>query len=751
MLIVQNGSGAIHAPVIGGNALAMTSFEGDGGQVVFLVGEDGLTVTRAVVNAAGAMQISGSFLLPISRKLGVDVGVEILDFPAGPRLAFTGLENGRLLTYVLNSAGQVGQSAWIDLGLPQNEVPLATTSVLTTDGGFIFSVSDAVNAIYVNSVILGGDIVSTHSQAAEPDSETVFGTLMPMEVGGITLLLVADTANDALLTYAVSTTGVLIYANQIGEEQGLALPDISLIETVQVAGRSFAIVGSSGNDSLTVLEVSDSGELIALDQISDDQVSMFDGLSQLSVLQVGARAFVFAGGKDGGFSMFEILPSGRLVSVVHQTNELSGDLSGSVRLEAAVVGGVIQILATSRNDADLRSFLIQIGDLGQLVETTGNGAQVSGQNSNDTIVSSHMEVLLTGHAGADHFVFDVPLGTEGSLGEITDFQVGIDRISFPQFVLAYRPEDFSFISTPDGALISYANADLLITSASGIPLEQANFSLSSLIDADHNFVGNAPGVPETNDEDPPPPEGLVLNGTAGNDRLIGENGDDTLSGGAGDDVLIGNAGNDTMFGGDGVDQLIGGDGDDFIYGGTSAADLRDVINGGAGNDSLDGGYGNDLVYGGDGNDTITGGFGADKLVGQNGNDILTGSALGDQLFGGAGSDVLNGGFGHDRLNGGSGADSFFHLGIRDHGSDWIQDFLNADGDVLVFANQKAGPEDFQVNFALTANAGLNDVSEAFVIYKPSGQIIWALIDGYGQDEIDLRIAGDSTVYDLLDW
>ena len=655
-----------------------------------------------------------------------------------------------MLTYNLNSAGQIGQSAWIDLGLPQNETPFVSTSVLTTDGSSIFSVSDAKNAIYVNTVILGGDIVSTHSQAAEPDSETVFGTLMPIEVGGNTLLLVADTANDALLSYTVSSIGVLILSHQIGEEQGLALPDISLIETVQVAGRSFAIIGSSGNDSLTVLEVADSGELTALDQISDDQVSMFDGFSQLSVLQVGARAFVFAGGEDGGFSMFEIPPSGRLVSVVHQTNEFSGALSGSVRLEAAVVGGAIQILATSRNDPDLRSFLVQIGDLGQLVETTGNGAQVRGQDGNDTIVSSHLEVLLTGHAGADHFVFDLPLGTEGSLGEITDFQIGVDRISFPQFVLAYRPDDFSFISTPDGVLISYANADLLVTSASGIPLEQADFSLGSLIDADHNFVGNAPGVPEVNEEDPAPVD-LVLVGTAGDDRLIGEDGSDTLSGGAGDDVLIGNAGNDMLYGGDGVDQLIGGDGDDFIFGGTSEADLRDVINGGAGNDVLDGGYGNDLVYGGEGNDTITGGFGADKLVGQDGDDILTGSALGDQLFGGAGNDVLNGGFGHDRLNGGSGADSFFHLGIRDHGSDWIQDFLNADGDVLVFANQKAGPEDFQVNFELTANAGLNDVSEAFVIYKPSGQIIWALIDGYGQDESDLRIAGNSTVYDLLDW
>lgn len=277
-------------------------------------------------------------------------------------------------------------------------------------------------------------------------------------------------------------------------------------------------------------------------------------------------------------------------------------------------------------------------------------------------------------------------------------------------------------------LITYANADLLITSASGNSLDQTDFSIAFLIDADLNFIGNAPGVPDTNGGDPPQVD-LVLSGTAADDRLIGADGSDTLSGGAGDDVLIGNAGNDTLYGGDGVDQLIGGDGDD----------------------TFDGGYGNDLVYGGDGNDSIIGGFGADRLVGQTGNEVLTGSALGDELFGGDGNDVLNGGFGHDRMNGGSGADSFFHLGIHDHGSDWIQDFLSADGDVLVFANQTAGPADFQVNFALTANAGLNDVPEAFVIYKPSGQIIWALIDGFDQDDLNLRIAWNSTVYDLLEW
>ena len=64
-------------------------------------------------------------------------------------------------------------------------------------------------------------------------------------------------------------------------------------------------------------------------------------------------------------------------------------------------------------------------------------------------------------------------------------------------------------------------------------------------------------------------------------------------------------------------------------------------------------------------------------------DTLTGSAFGDEIFGGDGFDFINGGFGSDRVNGGAGGDRLFHLGIADHGSDWIQDFSNAEGDVLV--------------------------------------------------------------------
>ena len=248
-----------------------------------------------------------------------------------------------------------------------------------------------------------------------------------------------------------------------------------------------------------------------------------------------------------------------------------------------------------------------------------------------------------------------------------------------------------------------------------------------------------------------------ITGTPGPDTLDGTPGADEILGLGGDDLLRGMEGDDTLEGGDGADTINGGDGDDLIRGGDTEADRRDVIYAGSGDDSVDGGYGNDQIYGMDGNDTLAGGFGADTIEGQDGDDVITGSAFGDIVFGNAGNDFVNGGFGHDLINGGSGADKFFHAGgdadaMLGHGSDWVQDYDAAEGDVLVFGGS-ARADQFQVNFTHTENretgerSGDDDVQEAFVIYRPTGQILWALVDGGGQDSINLQIGAE--MFDLL--
>jgi Ca2+-binding RTX toxin-like protein len=230
------------------------------------------------------------------------------------------------------------------------------------------------------------------------------------------------------------------------------------------------------------------------------------------------------------------------------------------------------------------------------------------------------------------------------------------------------------------------------------------------------------------------------------ENILGSDHSDTLRGDARENRLKGGDGADTLKGHDGKDELIGGAGNDTIQGGATDADLRDRVFAGAGDDEADGGAGNDELRGDAGNDTLAGGQGADDVIGGADDDVMTGSGFSDLLFGGPGFDFVNGGFGYDRVNGGDGGDRFFHTGTEGHASDWIQDYDAGEGDVLQYGGN-ASPEDFQVNTTEKQDSGEAGVEEAFVIHRPSGQILWALVDGAGQDSIDLRIDGQT--HDLL--
>jgi hypothetical protein len=179
----------------------------------------------------------------------------------------------------------------------------------------------------------------------------------------------------------------------------------------------------------------------------------------------------------------------------------------------------------------------------------------------------------------------------------------------------------------------------------------------------------------------------VICGFDGHDTIEGRGGDDILIGGPGDDLLAGNAGNDELYGHAGKDTLLGGPGNDLLGGGGGADLLRggsghdelhggssgDVLIGQDGDDELWGGFGADSLEGRDGNDTLRGGSGRDHLSGNHGDDRLLGQAGDDTIFGGPGSDVLAGGGGTDSLSGGDSDDEL-------HGEDGPDHLVGGDGD-----------------------------------------------------------------------
>ncbi len=274
---------------------------------------------------------------------------------------------------------------------------------------------------------------------------------------------------------------------------------------------------------------------------------------------------------------------------------------------------------------------------------------VYGSAFNDTLTGDASSNALMGDAGDDTVIGgdgdDILTGGFGD--DVLDGGLGHDIAKF-----SGNYADYAITETVDGFSVEDLNL------ADGDDGTDTLTSIESLAFADGSFNGIVDGtlgddvMVGTNDAD-------YLFGLAGADLLQGADGDDTLAGGEGDDVLVGGQGADTLDG--------GLDTDTADYSGSNVAIEIDLTLGtGLGGDAegdtftsiekIIGSAYDDVVVGSDTAEQFVGGDGNDYLSGEAGNDVLEGGVGDDTLMGGAGDDILLGGVGADILNGGEGID-----------------------------------------------------------------------------------------------
>ena len=189
----------------------------------------------------------------------------------------------------------------------------------------------------------------------------------------------------------------------------------------------------------------------------------------------------------------------------------------------------------------------------------GNDA-LYGDDGDDTLDGGAGADTLTGGAGNDVFVIaSTSGGSTASAGDvITDFTDGTDSIGF----------DTSL--TFNSLTIEANGSDVVIKNGTNYLATVSGLSTSNLTATDFQSTSTS---------------ALTINGTSGNDTLVGGAGNDVFNGGAGSDTLIGWGGNDTFNiaskSGSWTDTVNGGSGTnvlniDYISNGLSDFTTRSV-------------------------------------------------------------------------------------------------------------------------------------------------------------------------------
>jgi Ca2+-binding RTX toxin-like protein len=187
---------------------------------------------------------------------------------------------------------------------------------------------------------------------------------------------------------------------------------------------------------------------------------------------------------------------------------------------------------------------------------------LKGNGGDDILDGGAGADIINGGAGADTFVIRPGEGRD----VINDFEDGIDHFWLDD---GLRFDQLTFVDV-SGATLIKKDGEVLVK-VKGVTAKQ-------LTKADFDHGAPLPSENETSSDPTAPanPKRSVIDGTGGDDGLLGDNGDNYLIGRDGNDTLKGNGGDDIIDGGAGSDIVNGNDGADVFV--LRPGEGRDVIN-----------------------------------------------------------------------------------------------------------------------------------------------------------------------------
>ncbi|KJZ19260.1 calcium-binding protein [Loktanella sp. S4079] len=599
---------------------------------------------------------------------GVSPSLCVITFGGVTSLLSGGAENGQLQLISLNPDGTFYHTS--DLPV----TGLHNYTAMTLGDGTSVVISGVANGDGIARILFdstGGYIGDQNSKPAGAFTDHIAATEV-IEISGNQYAITASQTDAGITSWEIDVSGNLLPRASIGPDQNLWIDTPTVMQSVEIDGKAYVIVGASGSGSLTVLQLLPDGTFEIRDHILDTLDTRFNGIAALDVVEHHGQTYVIAGGSDDGISIFLLMEDGTLLPRAHIADSPAMGLDNVSDIVGLRTESGIELYVSSSSEQGLTKLRYETAQIGLAVTAEVAGSNLNGTAAADVLIGlagddtliggdgadilrdGSGSDLLTGGAGADVFV----LSADGADDTITDFTIGEDVIDLSRWSMLRDVSQLTMRITADGAEIIYGDERLILHSSDGLPIDYRQFTNSDLIavtripqDVTSGYPGPAIPNPDTGTEPPPADDPSRRNPLSSVTTIASDNfstiveaiGDDviappgtpgavivgntTLNGSASADVLIGGTTNDLMNGADGDDTLLGRDGNDHLNGDAGA----DLLIGGAGDDQLDGGTGQDILRGGEGADTLHGGAG---------NDILFGDAGADTFIFDGGTDVI---------------------------------------------------------------------------------------------------------------
>jgi Ca2+-binding RTX toxin-like protein len=542
--------------------------------------------------------------------------------------------------------------------------------------------------------------------------------------------------------------------------------------TLPARGLSYAINGTSGNDSINA---GDGADLINGGAGND---SIFGGRGNDTIIG-GAGADTIDGGTGNNWASYSTSASAVNVHLAanQQSQNSGGDATGDI------LTNIQNLMGSDYNDVlagDSNANILN-GGLGNDTLIGGGGADTLIGGAGDDMASYETSGPTASGFGVQVSLANPALNTGDAAGNVYQGIENLRGSAYNDILMGDKQANLLQGLAGNDTLIGGAGADTLDGGSGNNTASYETASYTS-INSDGTRVGLTASLanPSINTNDA---TGDVyiniqnLTGSAYNDLLIGDGNANYLSGGDGNDTLIGGAGADTLEGGGGINaasyvgsssavfasladpsantsdaqgdvyiniqNLTGTDFSDTLVGNGSA----NYLSGGSGDDTLIGGGGGDTLDGGAGNNSVSyatavssvnayldssQGSNAGAAVGDSYISIenLMGSKYDDLLVGDANANLLNGGLGNDTLMGSGGGDILIGGG----GTDTVSYQNATSGVVLSLASGGSSGMAYGDSYTAISNAiGSNFADQ---ITGTSGDNVL-----YGNDGNDILIGG----------